>query len=141
MDGSSSHPTVVVVVDPHCGDHLHEIIGTSPAWVTMSEANAPTVREIWAKTPEADHLSGVTGFDQVASISPECCFLDQLEAIDLHHGPYSSRRLDTGLRVVGASFTDEVRTALADLGFAIIGSDAAGFTVSRSDEAARMIRE
>jgi hypothetical protein len=107
----------------------------------MSEANAPEVREIWANRPDTDHLSGVTGFDHAASVSAECRFLGQLDVIDLHHGPYSSKHPYTGLRVVGASVTAEVRAALADLGFAMVESDAEGFVASRSEEVARLMRD
>ena len=141
MGGSRSHPTVVVVFDPHCGNHFRELIGASPAWVTMSEANAPVVRAAWADGPKANHLTGITGFNHDDSISPEHRFLGLLDTIDLHHGPYSSKRSYTGLRVVGAIVTEDVRAALADLGFVIVESSAEGFTASRSEAAARQIRE
>jgi hypothetical protein len=64
-----------------------------------------------------------------------------LDTIDLHHGPYSSEHPYTGLRVVGAAATDAVRAALADLGFVLIGSDAQGFTATRSEDVARLMRE
>ena len=96
---------------------------------------------MWANRPDVGHLSGVTGFNHAENVSPECRFLDQLDTIDLHHGPYSSELPYTGIRVVGGSATDEIRATLASLGFVIVEANGEEFTATRSQEAAQLIRE
>ena len=128
--------SVLVVMDPDYGERLRQRWPGQPVWITMSPVNEPTVRSLWASHPGQHHLSGITSFPFDSGAPPEKKFLDYLEDIDLHHGPYSNGDSYTTLEVIGARPTTDVRQALGELGFDEFDEHADGFTARRSPEEA-----
>ena len=132
---------VLVVVDPDFGDRLRQVPVGKPVRITMSDANAPFVRAIWTECRNPSDLHGVTGFTHQDADTPEDRLLGQLDAVDIHHGPYSAQPPYTILTVVGATATPEVGEALLDLGFRTIERREGGFTARRSFEEAQRTRD
>ena len=131
---------VMVVLDAAFGERLHDIWPGQPVWIVLSPTNQPVVHALWKSAPGGDHLKGVTGFDYHDQEAPEGAFLNVLDDIDLHHGPYSSSTSYTTLTVVGARLTPPIRVALVELGFSSFDELADGFTATRSEEAAVRLR-
>jgi hypothetical protein len=106
----------------------------------MSPVNEPVIRSLWALRPEANELTGITGFRFDANVPAAQRFLDELDTIDLHHGAYSSGIPYTELEVIGARLTVPIRLALSQIGFTEFSEDRYGFITRRSDEEARRLR-
>jgi hypothetical protein len=132
--------SVLVILDPNYGEQLRQVWPGQPVWIAMSSTNT-VVRSLWASHPDGDHLSEITGFRFDADISPENNLLDNLNAIDLHHGAYSSKDPYTVLEVSGARLTIDVRHALSKLGFEKFLENTDGFTARRSSEEAAKARD
>src|SRR5436190_22543338 len=105
--------SVLVIMDPDYGARLRTISPKQVIWITMSPKNEPVVRALRQEGAAGD----LTSFHHSADSSPEESFLNELDAIDLHHGPYSSSRPYTQIEVIGANLTTELRAALSQLGF------------------------
>jgi len=143
MNAASNESTVVVViVDPAFGEQLQAIPAGEPVWITMSPANEPVVRLLWSTSQSpTNHLSGITGFHFDESVSAEDRLLAELDQIDLHHGPHSSKSPYTELSVRGARLTSDVRAGLQEYGFSDFVESGDGFTARRPLEAATRRRE
>lgn len=131
---------LLVVMDPHFGVRLQAAWTNQPVWAVMSPVNEPVIRALWAAHPQPNHLVGLTGFSVDASATAEDQFLDELDIIDLHHGPYSSATSYTELEVIGCRLTAPVHEALTQLGFSQFNSERDGFTATRSREEAATLR-
>ena len=130
---------VYVILDPNFGERLKKI-ERSPVWITMSPVNKPVIQKIWGNSPPGDHLTGITGFNHREEISPENRFLEEIDTIDLHQGPYSTKSPYTILEVIGARLTGELRNALLGFGFSDFAENAEGFLAQRSLEEAKRMR-
>jgi hypothetical protein len=106
----------------------------------MSSVNEPVIRSLWELRPDANQLTGITGFRFNASVPAAERFLDELYTIDLHHGAYSSGNPYTELEVIGAPLTAPIRVALSQIGFAEFSEGRYGFIARRGDEEARRLR-
>ena len=51
------------------------------AWITMSGANEPVIRQWWAYNPDNDYRSGETGFQVAEDAHTEACFLILLDNV------------------------------------------------------------
>ncbi len=98
-----------------------------PVWIVDSPVNRKIVEGLWAQLPTQSHLDGVTLFKAAESDSPEEMLIENLDAIDLHHGFYSADPPCTILEVVGARLTAGVESALRELGFDSFPAFAHGF--------------
>jgi len=123
---------VLVILDPSYGERLKKVWPGQAVWITMSWANEPVVRSLWANHPKQDHLSGITGMRFDPSVTPEQQFLAQLSAIDLHHGPYSTSAPYSELEVVGVQPTAAIREAIAQLEFTKLEERCDGFVARRT---------
>ena len=132
---------VLVVLDPDFGDRLRDVWPGQAVWITMSPANEPVVRAIWASARSSNHLVGITGFRYQENISEQDRLLAELETIQLHHGPYSTSSPFTVLKVIGCKLTDAVQSALSELGFYDHRQSPEGFIATRSEEQARRLRD
>jgi len=129
--------SVLVVLERNFGERLRQIWQPGrPAWIVMSPFNEPAVRSLWASHPGTNHLTGITSFQFDPDATPEDSFVNCLDTIDLHHGPYSGKTSYTELEVIGAQLTRDVREALHELGFAEFSERADGFVARRSEEEA-----
>jgi len=138
---NASAESVLVVVAPDFGEKLRAIPGGRPVWITMSSANEPIVRSLWESRDSTNHLTGTTGFRFDSEISAEDRFRAELDAIDLHHGPYSSTSPYTEIKGVGARLTAEILADLSDLGFTNFTETEDGFAAKRTHEEAMRRRE
>jgi len=134
--------SVLVVMDPNYGERLRQMWQPGrPAWIAMSPTNEPTVRSLWTSHPATDQLTGITAFNFDPDALPENSFLNHLGAIDLHHGPCSTKTPYTVIEVIGARLAVDVREALGELGFDEFVEHADGFSARRSTEEAAKVRE
>ncbi|HEX3865048.1 MAG TPA: hypothetical protein VHY35_25455 [Stellaceae bacterium] len=100
---NASVKSVFVVVDPDFSEKLRAIPVGRPVWITMSPANEPIVRSLWEGQKSTNHLTGITGFRFDREISAEDRFREELDTIDLHHGPHSSTSPYTEIEVMGCA--------------------------------------
>jgi hypothetical protein len=122
---------VYVVVDREFGEKLAELDQGVPVWMVATPTNKAVAERFWKDHPNESHLTGVTTFDDVASLSSENLFLSHLDAIELHHGSYSADPPYTVLEIVGAQLTPKAKYELAEYGFNEIHITSTGFKVSR----------
>ena len=120
---------VHVVVDPAYGQRLADLPASEPVWIVASPNNEPVVRQLWEQRPAKSHLDGITMSQSYGS--PEDSFLGVLDSVDLHHGEHSATPPYSLLEVVGCPPSEEVRSALAELGFSITAASPGGFSAQR----------
>src|SRR5215471_2612830 len=92
---------VFVVVDRDYGTPLAELAESGPVWIVDTPANRSVAQQIWAAHPNRSHLQGVTTFKVPEGTSSEDILINELDAIDLHHGTYSASPPYTVLNVIG----------------------------------------
>ncbi len=131
---------LLVVLDHEYGPRLRDAWPGRPIWIELSPTNEPVVRELWQEVREPTHLTGITGLKFEPASSGEQRFLAELDTIDLHHGAYSTSTPYTELEVVGCLLSNQIRTALAELGFTEFEERERGFLACRTQEEASIRR-
>jgi len=121
---------VYVVVDREFGEKLGGIEQGAPVWVVDTPANKAVVQRSWNEHPNEDHLTGITTFNDLSSLSPEQMLLGKLDAIELHHGSYSADPPYSVIEVFGTQLTANAKKVLSEYGFSVFQVTAAGFTAS-----------
>lgn len=134
-------PRLLVVLDPAYGARLSDCPPGEPVWIVMSPENEPAIRAYWKDHPDLGHLDGMSGITPCVGASPEEELLDNLDTIDLHHGPYSSSSPYEELEVIGVRLTSAIEAALAALGFAEFEDTKDGLLARRTAEQASIRRE
>jgi hypothetical protein len=129
---------VHVILDPTFGQRLAQLPAHEPVWIVRSADNDPIVHELWQSRTTKSHLDGITLFN-ASDGSPEEAFLDILGSVDLHHGAHSADPPYALLEVTGCPLSEEIRAALDELGFAIIGKTENGFSAQRSSPPAKLL--
>jgi hypothetical protein len=128
---------VVVVVDRNFGERLATLSPGVAVWIVDTPANTPAARRLWKERPESSHLTGITTYNGQKKggidASPEENVLNQLSSIDLHHGPYSTKRPYVQLEVIGTPLSDKLKIALAEYGFREFSTTSEGFLTTRED--------
>ena len=81
---------VYVVVDQEFGEKLSDLEKGVPVWIVDTPTNKPVAQCFWNERPDESHLTGVTTFNDLPSLSPEGMLLDKLDTIELHHGSHSA---------------------------------------------------
>lgn len=122
---------VFVVVDREFGEKLSELEKGVPVWIVDTLTNKPVVHRFWKERPDEDHLTGITSFNDLASLSPEDSLLSHLDTIELHHGVYSADPPYTVLEVFGTELTENAKGVLSEYGFDKFHSTSTGFVASR----------
>ena len=122
---------VIVVVDPEFGEQLARLPAGVPVWIVDTDANRPVAHRLWNERPDENHLTGITTF-RITNPSPEENLIQQLSAIDLHHGPDSADPPYSELEVIGTPLTERVKSALAEFDFDQFSSTQRGFLAARS---------
>jgi hypothetical protein len=122
---------VFVVVDREFGERLSNLVQGVPVWIVDTQTNKPVVERLWKERPDEGHLTGITTFNDLASLSPEDSFLSHLDTIELHHGVYSADPPYTILEVFGTQLTDNAKSVLSEYGFDRFQITSAGFVTSR----------
>jgi len=123
--------TVYVVVDPNFGERLASLPIGIPVWIVDAPSNKPVAQRLWRERAEVNHLTGITTYNFLQDASPEETLLEELDTIDLHHGPYSADPPFTRIEVFGTPFSETIRLALADYGFNQFSSTTDGFVATR----------
>jgi hypothetical protein len=123
---------VYIVVDRVFGEKLAELERSVPVWIVDTPINKSVVQRLWNERPDESHLSGVTAFNDLNSLSPEEMLLSYLDTIELHHGVYSANPGYTILEVFGAELSDKAKSVLSEYGFDEFQITSAGFMTSRS---------
>jgi hypothetical protein len=122
---------VYVVVDRNFGAQLDTLEVGTPVWIVDTPVNKPVAQRFWKEQSQRDHLTGVTTFKDLQSLTAEDLLLKEIDAIDLHHGPYSSNPPYTLLEIIGTPLTGRVQQELSAYGFDEFHSSPNGFVAKR----------
>jgi hypothetical protein len=132
---------VYIIVEREFGEKLAELERGVPVWIVDTPTNKPVAQRFWNEHPDEDHLTGITTFNDLSSLSTGEMLLDQLETIELHHGSHSANPPYTVIQVFGTQLTPNVKSALAEYGFNSFRTTPAGFTASKAGkEVARWVQ-
>jgi hypothetical protein len=85
----------------------------------------------WNERPDENHLTGITTFNDLNSLSPEEMLLGHLDTIELHHGSHSADPPYTVIEVFGTQLTANAKSVLSEYGFNAFHITSTGFTASR----------
>ncbi|SRR6266481_2664669 len=122
---------VYVVVDREFGEKLSELEKGVPVWIVDTPTNKTVVQRFWNERPDEGRLTGITTFNNLASLSPEEMLLGRLDSIELHHGPYSADPPYTDIEVLGTELSSRAKSQLAAYGFNEFHITSTGFKASR----------
>lgn len=122
---------VFVVVDREFGEKLAELERGVPVWIVDTPTNKPVAQRFWNERPDESHLTGITTFNDLNSLSPEDMFLGHLDTIELHHGSCSVDPPYTVIEVLGMPLTDKAKSQLSECGFNEFHITSTGFKASR----------
>jgi hypothetical protein len=123
---------VSVVVDPEFGFRLAQQVRRGPVWIVDTPTNRSAFEKHWAEHQGESHLEGVTSFSGMPNASSEDLLINELDVIDLHHGPLSSDPPYSVLEVLGTSLTPRIEDALREYEFVTFEPILDGFRASRS---------
>ena len=122
---------VFVVVDREYGERLGKLAQSGPVWIVDTPVNRAVAQQLWAANPNRSHLDGVTTFKFGEDSPSEDILINELDAIDLHHGVYSANPPYTILEVIGIGITAKLKAALLDFGFNDFQETDQGFRAMR----------
>jgi hypothetical protein len=122
---------VFVVLDRDYGEGLSALTQKGPVWIVDTPLNRSVAQNFWTANPNHSHLDGVTTFKFGVDASPEDNLINELDAIDLHHGTYSANPPYTVLEVIGTSISDRLKSKLSEFGFNQFESTTQGFCAMR----------
>jgi hypothetical protein len=122
---------VFVVVDREYGERLGKLAQTAPVWIVGTPTNRTAAQRIWAANPNRSHLEGVTTFKFGEACSSEDILINELDAIDLHHGIHSANPPYTVLEVIGIGITARLKAELSHFGFDDFQQTDQGFRAMR----------
>jgi hypothetical protein len=123
---------VFVVVDRSFGAKLSELERSIPVWIVNTPANNTVVQRFWNEHPDESHLTGVTTFEDLPSLSPEDMLLGEMDAIELHHGSHSADPPYTVIEVFGMQLTPNAIKVLSEYGFSEFHPTQPGFVATRT---------
>jgi hypothetical protein len=124
--------TAKVILDSGFGEQLLRLPGCEPVWVIESPVNSAVAKRLWKEPARPSRFGGITTFKGSAG-SPADVFLNELGTIDLHHGQHSASPPYSVLEVIGCGASQEIRTALDEIGFKVEATSSSGFTAVRKD--------
>jgi hypothetical protein len=122
---------VYVIVEREFGEKLVALERGVPVWIVDTPINKSVAKRIWNERPDEDHLTGITTFNDLNSLSPEELLLDHLDTIELHHGPHSADPPYTLIEVIGTELTAKARNVLSEYGFSEFQLTSTGFMAGR----------
>lgn len=108
---------VTLVLDFAFGQKLHLLATESHLWVIDPPIDRIAASEYWAKNSENKVESGIMTFKVSENEDTSEICLRILGTIDLHHNEYSSTSPYSVLEIIGLNFSDELESAIEDLGF------------------------
>jgi len=124
---------VYVVVDRAFGERLANLGPGVPVWIVNTPPNKKVACRLWEERPWDGHLTGITTFRDMDFSSPEELLLQELDAIELHHGSYSANPPYTVLEVLGAVLSPRIESELSSYGFSEFQPSPAGFRAMRPE--------
>ncbi|HTG27994.1 MAG TPA: hypothetical protein VK818_07195 [Methylomirabilota bacterium] len=122
---------VYVVVDREFGEKLAKLERGVPVWIIDTSANKLVAQRFWNARSDENHLTGITTFSDLNSLSPEEMLLGHLDTIELHHGSLSANPPYTVIEVFGMQLTAKAKNVLSEYGFNAFQIALTGFTASR----------
>jgi len=122
---------VYIVVDREFGEELAELARGVPVWIVDTPTTKPVAQRFWNERPDENHLTGITTFNDLNSLSPEEMLLGHLDTIELHHGSHSADPPYTVIEVFGTQLTANAKSVLSEYGFNAFHITSTGFTASR----------
>lgn len=122
---------VYVVVDREFREKLAELERSVPVWIVDTPTNKPVAQRFWNERPDEGHLTGITTFNDLNTLSPEEMLLGHLDTIELHHGSHSADPPYTVIEVFGMQLTPNAKNVLSEYGFIVFHITSTGFTASR----------
>jgi hypothetical protein len=122
---------VYVVVDRAFGEKLAELERGVPVWIVDTPTNKPVAQRFWNERPDENHLTGITTFNDLNSLSPEEMLFGHLDTIELHHGSHSADPPYPVIEVFGTQLTASAKNILSEYGFNAFHITSTGFTASR----------
>jgi hypothetical protein len=122
---------VFIVLDRRYGQRLEQLAQNGPVWIVDTPANRAVAQQIWTAAPNRGYLEGVTTFKFLEDSSSGDILMNELDAIDLHHGTYSANPPYTVIEVIGTSISDKVKERLAEFGFDQFEAAPEGFRAIR----------
>jgi hypothetical protein len=127
--------SVAMVVDPMFGERLAALAARMPVWIVDSAVNRAWAEQHWREHPGQSHTSGVTIFLGAPSHTREAWCMDQLAAVDLHHGEYSHDPPYSVIEVYGVAPSAVLVKAFAEYGMNSITVTMDGFKATRAGSA------
>jgi hypothetical protein len=129
---------VFVVLDREYGERLFELARGGPVWIVDTPQNRAVAQSLWTSSPKLNHLEGVTTFKASQDCSNEETLINELDAIDLHHGSYSADPPYTVLEVIGARLSNKLENELSRFGFNQFHATTEGFGAVRPVASSRV---
>jgi hypothetical protein len=126
---------VALVLDPNFGQRLEPLAIHSHVWIIDTPANRIIAEKYWQDNPEHKLGMGITTFQVNDNETMEEACLRILDAIDLHHGEYSSDPPYSALEVIGLPISEQIKSALEGIGFEAFEHTAEGFRTTRRKDA------
>lgn len=122
---------VHIVIDPSYGFRLLDFPENDPVWVVDSRENHLIIRELWQKRRGYDDKGIITSFKYDPKGNPEKWLLDELDAIDLHHGQFSQNPEYSVLKVYGLKWSEDISREFQRIGFGFDRESDNGFIAKR----------
>jgi hypothetical protein len=128
---------LIVVLDPNYGDRIETAAQTAPVWAVASPVNKAACERIWDAHRAVDHRErgAVTCYDITDQEDRLSNLLTVLPTLEEHHGEIHGDHFSfpSGfvLGVVGLTPTEDVTSALKELGFSGFVGLPDGFNASK----------
>ena len=100
-------------------------------WIVDTPANKLVAQRFWNARSDENHLTGITTFNDLNSLSAEEMLLGHLDTIELHHRSLSANPPYAVIEVFGIQVTANAKNVLSEYGFNAFQITLAGFTASR----------
>ena len=123
----ATHRSVTVVFDADFGSELERLAGRMPVWVVDTPANRTVAERLW-QHPKLD----ITTFQARPGDTVEETCVSLLGTVELHHGPLSADPACAVWEVIGATASEDIRKAWADIGFVVAIETPSGFRAERA---------
>ena len=123
---------VFVVLDRVYNGRIAELARVGPVWIVDTPPNRAAAESFWAANPDRSSLNGITTFKFEADSSPQEILINELDAIDLHHGMYSASPPYAAIEIIGTTLSETLWSRLAEFGFSEFEKTSEGFRAVRS---------
>lgn len=119
---------VILIMDPHFGNAIENIVKLMPVWIIDSPVNRSAVEHVRKYNPNHYLLSLLLYFSDENVIET---FRRALNAIEDHHGSSSQVLAYESLRVIGIPLEPAISIVLNNYGFSQIAVETDGFIAKK----------